>query len=145
MEYYTSRKAALSPLTQGVVSSAAVVPATIMSLPQNRKHLSRGEGGTFVSKVAKDPRSIDERLADVDRLPWVEVKRLVSEVQHDPYAKSQTAVICAGFRCLLNGNHKRGQMKKEPRDEQARATRRLVFGLGDTLLIARTGFREERY
>ena len=46
----------------------------------------------------------------------------------------QEDLIFRALKKLLNG--------RDPRVQQVRAVRRMVYGIGDTILIAKTGFRK---
>ena len=96
--------------------------------------------GRFAASLITDQRSLEERLEAIESLCWSEVKMLVKEVDNEAYCGYQYDIIRVALCRLLNGPEKPDKNDLQPRPEQARAVRRLVFRHGDTLLIARTGF-----
>ena len=65
-------------------------------------------------------------------LVWKRVQDVVAECGEAMYVGQQVELLTVALRRLLDG--------REPHLQQVRALRRLVYGHGDTLLIARTGF-----
>ena len=72
------------------------------------------------------------RVHECDTLPLPQLRTLVEECQVEESVDYQEPLLKCILRKLLDG--------RNPRTEQVRAVRRLVFGFGDTILIAKTGF-----
>jgi superfamily II DNA helicase RecQ len=104
----------------------------------HRKGTKRMIDGRFGASL--DRRSLEQRLVAIESLCWSEVKKLVKEVDNETYCDYQYDVIRVMLCRLLNDPKKPKKNDLQPRPEQVRAVRRLVFRHGDTLLIARTGF-----
>ena len=111
------------------------MPFTKNAYRQRTKHAGDGR---FV--ISLDQRSLEERLEAIESLCWSEVKRLVKEVDNETHYRHQHDVIRVALYRLLNNREKPDKIDLQPRPEQVRVVRRLVYRHGDTLLIARTGF-----
>ena len=107
---------------------------------QKKETHAHASDGRFAASLITDQRSLEERLEAIESLCWSEVKRLVKEVDNEAYCGYQYDIIRVALCRLLNDPDKPDKNDLQPRPEQVRAVRRLVFRHGDTLLIARTGF-----
>ena len=76
--------------------------------------------------------AIRSRLERVNSVDLNELQRLVEEGFQPDNIDLQEDIILRAMRRLLMG--------REPRYQQVRSLRRLVYRLGDTMLIAKTGF-----
>ncbi len=71
------------------------------------------------------------QLQRLDTMSVAHLQLMVRIAARVEYAEHQSAVLGAALHRLFN---------VEPRDVQLRVVRRLIYGIGDTILIARTGF-----
>ena len=78
------------------------------------------------------PEAIRSRLESVNSMDLNELQRLVEEGFQPDNIDLQEDIILRAMKRLLMG--------REPRYQQVRSLRRLVYRLGDTMLIAKTGF-----
>lgn len=90
-------------------------------------------GGT----ISAGSQSIDGLIELIEASPGSDVdqsyfQRVIRLASLDDGIVRQKDILVACMRRLLCG--------KEPKEQQVRSLRRLVFGLGDTLLLAKTGF-----
>jgi superfamily II DNA/RNA helicase len=76
--------------------------------------------------------TIGSRLERIEGMGLEELQRLVEEGFLPNNIDLQEDIISRAMKKLLNG--------REPRYQQVRSLRRLVYRLGDTMLIAKTGF-----
>jgi hypothetical protein len=84
------------------------------------------------SQTTSQVEPIGSRLERVNSMDLPELQRLVEDgFQPDNIDLQEDIILCA-MRRLLKG--------REPRYQQVRSLRRLVYRLGDTMLIAKTGF-----
>jgi superfamily II DNA helicase RecQ len=102
-------------------------------MPQSRKAYRRRRGD-LRCKPLDDPSTttidLDKRIEQVDNLTIPQLRALIRCCEQN--VEVQHLLISRAMRRLLNG--------KEPHRQQVRALRRLVYGLGDTILVAKTGF-----
>jgi hypothetical protein len=73
-----------------------------------------------------------ERIEQVDNLTIPQLRALIRCCEQN--VEVQHLLLSRAMRRLLNG--------KEPHRQQVRALRRLVYGLGDTIQVVKTGFGE---
>src|SRR5467141_881416 len=96
-----------------------------------------GSNISGVGSVSIDGQSIDELIGLITSSPGSDIdqsyfQRVIKLASQDDGVLRQKDVLTACMRRLLCG--------KEPKEQQVRSLRRLVFGLGDALLLAKTGF-----
>jgi superfamily II DNA or RNA helicase len=84
------------------------------------------------SQNVSQSETIGSRLERVNNMDMGELQRLVEEGFQPDNIDLQEEIIQCTMRRLLKG--------REPRYQQVRSLRRLVYRLGDTMLIAKTGF-----
>jgi superfamily II DNA helicase RecQ len=109
-------------------------------MSRNRESYRR-RGGDLRYKSVVSPESNDqstttttisvrERIEQVDDLTIPQLRALIRRCEQ------RVEVLCTLLSCamrrLLHG--------KEPQRQQVRALRQLVYGVGDTILVAKTGF-----
>lgn len=87
---------------------------------------------TLLPRDSSPGAAIQSQIKTFESLNAAEVRALVDKCSAEAFVKYQTPLIAQAMRSMLNG--------REPHEQQVRAVRRLVFGLGDTILVARTGF-----
>ena len=124
-------------------ASTAATPAVA---PRNTrvdsKRNRRVDGRTKkarVSRQASDKRATQAAVSVpvaelLERIPAMAVTKLhavVEQARGEEYVPVQHALLEACLRRII---------QKPPRLEQVRVLRRLIFGKGDTLLVARTGW-----
>ena len=101
-------------------------------MPQSRKAYRRRRGDLRY-KPSDDPSTttidLHERIEQVDNLMIPQLRALIRCCEQN--VEVQYHLISRAMRRLLNGS--------EPHRQQVRALRRLVYGLGDTILVAKTG------
>ena len=73
-----------------------------------------------------------DRINNCNLLSPIGLQELVSECSVESNVQYQTLLLTQAMRAMLGG--------REPHEQQVRAVRRLVYGFGDTILVARTGF-----
>lgn len=88
-------------------------------------------------EVRRSNLPLVDRIAGVPDLALAELKSLVEDARACADARLQTRVIESCLRRILS--YERLDVI-EPRPEQIRTLFRLIYGKGDVLLIARTGF-----
>jgi hypothetical protein len=84
------------------------------------------------SQNVSQSETIGSRLERVNNMDMGELQRLVEEGFQPDNIDLQEEIIQCTMRRLLKG--------REPRYQQVRSLRRLVYRLDDTMLIAKTGF-----
>jgi superfamily II DNA helicase RecQ len=90
-----------------------------------------------MSSINVDSLTIDELIEFIsssgsDGIDKIYLRRAIELANEANWVERQKDVLTACIRKLLHG--------KDPKEQQVRCLRRLVFGLGDALLIAKTGF-----
>src|SRR6267378_3065453 len=86
------------------------------------------------SQNISQSETIRSRLERVNSMDLDALQQLVEEGFQPNNVNLQEEIILCTMRRLLKG--------REPRYQQVRSLRRLVYRLGDTMLIAKTGFGE---
>jgi superfamily II DNA helicase RecQ len=96
-----------------------------------------GPSTSDMSSINVDSLTIDELIEFIsssgsDGIDKIYLRRAIELANEANWVERQKDVLTACIRKLLHG--------KDPKEQQVRCLRRLVFGLGDALLIAKTGF-----
>ena len=84
--------------------------------------------------------SLQSLILDVPRMRLEDMPALIDRARVTHNIEFQHDLIAACLQRILSRNDVDGAPPRIPRHEQVRTLRRLIFGCGDTLLIARTGF-----
>jgi hypothetical protein len=85
-----------------------------------------------VSDCVHDEREISNQIEDCAKLSIDDIKALVRACGRPEHISHQPRLLELAMQGFLDG--------RAPRAQQIRALRRLVYGIGDTLLVAKTGF-----
>lgn len=104
---------------------------------QDTEDVVAGSSSSDMSSTNIDSRTMDELIefissSDSDNIDGIYLRRAIELASRVDGIVRQKDVLTACMRKLLRG--------KDPKEQQVRCLRRLVFGIGDTLLIAKTGF-----
>jgi len=105
-------------------------------MPQSRRSHKQRRGDLRYKRIANpDDQSNTtinflEQLKQIDGLTSPQLQKLIRDC--DRNVDNQYTLLVHAMRRLLQG--------KEPHRQQVRALRRLVYGMGDTILVAKTGF-----
>jgi hypothetical protein len=80
----------------------------------------------------------EERIKQIPSLNLEDLQTIVQEAAAEPNVHLQMQVLILCLRLILKKMHP--SQGREPKIQQVRTLRRLIFGKGDTILIAATGF-----
>src|SRR6266699_6231667 len=97
-----------------------------------------GAGG---AEVRLRPTLQPGHIIAISPMNLEELPSIIEEARREENVLSQMAVLKACLERILQHMNPEGR-PQTPHFEQIRTLRRLIFGFGDTLLIARTGFRK---
>ena len=82
--------------------------------------------------------SLEDRIARIHMTDLKDLPDIVLAADEDKFIQYQWRIIQRGLKLILN---KMDPTKdREPKDAQVRILRRMIYGRGDVLCIARTDF-----
>jgi superfamily II DNA helicase RecQ len=97
-----------------------------------------GERGAGLDNLEHSDPSFEERIRRVPGMKLEDLPRLVRDAETVERVRYQMEVVSCGLKLILKQHHPTED--REPRDDQVRVLRRMIYGAGDVLLIARTGW-----
>ena len=87
---------------------------------------------TSVTDPCSPSTLLETRIEQCDQMSTASLRELVRECGLPENTVYQIPLLTRALKRLLGG--------RDPRYQQVRAVRRLVYGIGDTILVAKTGF-----